>query len=54
MANLVRAFDEVWRTKVIKAELRYRRRATPETRAEYLQVLRAFKEFVLSGKKPQD
>ena len=43
---------ENWRTKVVEAQLRMKQDRNLETKAEYLRVLRIFKDLVLYGKLP--
>lgn len=44
---------ETWRKKLFEAELRYTRNRNAETKAEYLRVLKIFKDLVLYGIVPK-
>ncbi len=44
---------ETWRAKLFEAEVRYTQTRNLETKAEYLQVLRTFKDLVLYDIVPQ-
>ena len=43
---------ETWRAKVIEAQFRMKQDRNLETKAEYLRVLRIFKDLVMYGKLP--
>ena len=43
---------ETWRGKLAYAQLRMKQDRNPETKAEYLRVLRIFKDLVMYGKLP--
>ena len=45
---------EVWRARLLEAQHRYARNRNHETKAEYMRVLRAFKDLVFYGIVPQD
>ena len=44
---------ETWRAKLFEAELRYAQDRNNETKAEYLRLLRTFKDLVLYDILPQ-
>ena len=44
---------ETWRAKLFEAEFRYAQDRNDETNAEYLRMLRAFKNLVLYDILPQ-
>jgi hypothetical protein len=43
---------ETWRVKVFEAEFRMKQERNPKTKAEYMRVLRIFKDLVMHGKLP--
>jgi hypothetical protein len=45
---------ETWRMKLFEAERRYTQDRNDKTKAEYLQVLRIFKDLVVYGIVPRD
>jgi hypothetical protein len=45
--------DETWRAKLFEAEFRYAQDRNNETKAEYLRLLRTFKDLVLYDILPQ-
>ena len=45
---------ETWRKKLFEAELRYTQDRNDKTKAEYLQVLKTFKDLVLYDILPKD
>jgi hypothetical protein len=44
---------ETWRAKLFEAELRYTQSRNAETKAEYMRVLRIFKDLVVYDILPQ-
>ena len=50
MPDNLQPIDEVWRERLIEAELQYRDNPKPETKAEYLRTLKIFRNFVFYGK----
>ena len=44
---------DTWRTKLFEAERRYTQERNDKTKAEYLQVLKTFKDLVLYDIVPQ-
>lgn len=54
VSNLARPLDEVLREMLIEAQRRCMERPDPDSKAERLKILRAFKDFVLYGKTPED
>ena len=47
-------FHEAWRVQLIEAELHMRRDKNPATKAEYIRVLRIFKDLVMYGMLPRE
>jgi hypothetical protein len=47
------SLHETWRKKLFEAELRYTQNRNAETKAEYLRVLKIFKDLVLYGIMPK-
>ena len=45
---------ETWRMKLFEAERRYTQDGNDKTKAEYLQVLKTFKDLVLYDILPKD
>jgi hypothetical protein len=45
---------ETWRASLFEAEFRYTQDRNDKTKAEYLQVLKTFKDLVLYDILPQD
>jgi hypothetical protein len=45
---------ETWRAKLFAAEIRMKQDRNPETKAEYMRVLRIFKDLVMHGKLPDE
>jgi hypothetical protein len=45
---------ETWRAKLFAAEFRMKQDRNLETKAEYMRVLRTFKDLVMHGKLPGD
>jgi hypothetical protein len=43
---------DTWRAKLAEAQFRMKQDRNPETKAEYLRVLRIFKDLVMYGKLP--
>ena len=48
------SLHETWRAKLLEAESRYTQDRNDKTKAEYLQVLRTFKDLVVYGVIPKD
>jgi hypothetical protein len=45
---------ETWRAKLFAAESRMKQERNLETKAEYMRVLRIFKDLVVNGKLPRE
>jgi hypothetical protein len=45
---------DTWRTRLFEAERRYNQDRNDKTKAEYLQVLRIFKDLVVYSVVPRD
>jgi hypothetical protein len=45
---------ETWRAKLFEAESRLKQERSLETKAEYMRVLRIFKDLVVNGKPPRE
>jgi hypothetical protein len=45
---------ETWRAKVFEAEFRMKQDQNLETKAEYMRVLRIFKDLVMHGQLPRE
>ena len=46
--------DDVWRARLLEAGHRFTQNKNDENRAEYMRVLRIFKDLVLDGIVPKD
>jgi hypothetical protein len=51
--GVARRLHETWRVKLLEAECRYTQDRNDKTKAEYLQVLKTFKDLVLYDILPQ-
>ena len=51
--GVARRLHETWRVKLFEAECRYTQDRNDKTKAEYLRVLRIFKDLVVYGIVPQ-
>ena len=47
------SIHETWRARLLEAQDRYAQNRNHETKAEYMRVLRAFKDLVMYGILPR-
>ena len=47
------SIHETWRVRLFEAQYRYAQNRNHETKAEYMRVLRAFKDLVMYGIVPR-
>ena len=52
--GILSRLEDTWRTKLFEAEWRFRQDRNEESKAEYLRILKLFKNLVLYGISPRE